>query len=44
MQDLWNTTKRPNGLSFIPMGTEEGEKVEAKGIENIFNEISRKLL
>jgi hypothetical protein len=26
------------------MGTEEGEKVEAKGIENIFNEISRKLL
>jgi hypothetical protein len=34
LQELTNSIKRPN---LIITGTEEGEKVQAKGIHNIFN-------
>jgi septal ring factor EnvC (AmiA/AmiB activator) len=36
MQELTNSIKRPN---LRIMGIEEGEKVQAKGICNIFNKI-----
>jgi hypothetical protein len=36
MQELSNSRKRPN---LIIMGIEEGEEVQAKGIDNIFNKI-----
>jgi hypothetical protein len=36
MQDIWDTMKRPN---LQIMGVEEGEEIQTKGIENIFNRI-----
>jgi uncharacterized coiled-coil protein SlyX len=36
MQDIWNTMKRPNLQS---MGIEEGEEIQTKGIDNLFNRI-----
>jgi chromosome segregation ATPase len=36
MQEFINTIKRPN---LRIMGIEEGEEVQAKGIQNIFNKI-----
>jgi predicted nuclease with TOPRIM domain len=36
MQELTNSIKRPNQRI---MGIEEGEEVQAKGMNNIFNEI-----
>jgi chromosome segregation ATPase len=36
MQELTNSIKRPN---LRIMGTEEREKIQAKGIHNIFNKI-----
>jgi hypothetical protein len=36
MQELTDSIKRPN---LVLMGIEEGEKVKAKGIHNIFNKI-----
>jgi archaeosine-15-forming tRNA-guanine transglycosylase len=37
MQELTNCIKRP---SLRVMGSEEGEKVQAKGIHNIFNKVT----
>jgi hypothetical protein len=40
MKELSNSIKRPNlGI----MGTEEGDKVQSKGIHNIFNKIIKKI-
>jgi hypothetical protein len=36
MQDIWDTMKRPN---LQMMGVEEGEKIQAKGIDNLLNRI-----
>jgi hypothetical protein len=36
MQDIWDTMKGPN-LQII--GIEEGEKIQTKGIDNLFNKI-----
>jgi uncharacterized coiled-coil protein SlyX len=36
MQDIWDTIKRPN---LQIMGIEEGEEIQTKGIDNLFNRI-----
>jgi hypothetical protein len=36
MQDIWNTTKRPN---LQIKSIEEGEEVQTKGIDNLLNRI-----
>jgi hypothetical protein len=36
MQDLWNTTERPN-LQITDI--DKGKEVQLKGIENIFNKV-----
>jgi hypothetical protein len=36
MQDIWETMRRPN---LQIMGVEEGEEIQTKGIDNLFNRI-----
>jgi hypothetical protein len=36
MHDIWDTMKRPN---LQIMGVEEGEEIQSKGIDNLFNRI-----
>jgi chromosome segregation ATPase len=36
MQDIWDTMKRPN---LLIMGMEEGEEIQTKGTDNLFNKI-----
>jgi hypothetical protein len=36
MQDIWDTMKRPN---LHIMGIEQGEEIQTKGTDNLFNKI-----
>ena len=39
IQEIWDTVKRPN---IRKIGIEEGEEIQLKGSENIFNKIMKK--